>query len=295
MVHETDHASAGGDSMEGGIADEPELECLARLSNLVARTFRVPVAYLALLGPDMKVSNRLGIGREMWGNLRTYPLSSALAAPVQWPDGAGGPVAGFVPGKLRFAAAAPLRSSDGLELGLLVIADTEPHPEFTSGDLSTLTELASVLAGKMELRMLLGQAREARQHANEAEMRVRTMLRHAPVMIISGGVDGDAVFVNNAWLEFTGRALEDELGPGYADSFHPDHRERVAETYWDAFAARKPCTIRFPMLRHDGEYRLIEAHGAPRFRADGTFEGFVGCFIQLGAWSDPEFSAEPTA
>jgi PAS domain S-box-containing protein len=269
------------------LAYEPEQQTLTRLSNLVARLFHVPVAYVALLGPDLKVSNRVGVCGGLWQNLRTYPLGRVLAGSFLWPDPSGTSVPGFVPGEVRFAAAAPLRSSDGLELGLLAIADTKPHPEFTSEDLSTLAELAGVLAGKMELRMLVSQAWEAQKPAAEAEKRFRSIAGCAPVMIICSGVDGGAWFVNKAWLEFTGRALEDELGPGYADTFHPDYRDRVVDTYWDAFTVRQPRTIRFPMLRYDGEYRLMEARGAPRFLEDGTFAGFVGCFLDLGTWQGP--------
>lgn len=287
MVSKTHHTLTEMPSTEVNVADEPEQESLTRLSKLAARLFQVPVAYLALLGPDVKVSNRVGVGGGLWENLRTYPLGRVLAAPMVWPEPSGVPVPGFVPGEVRFAAAAPLRSSDGLELGLLAIADTKPHPEFTPEDLGALAELARVLAGKMELRVLVSQAREALMPAADAEKRSRGIADYAPVMIICSGVDGDAWFVNKAWLEFTGRALEDELGPGYADAFHPDYRDRVIDTYWDAFTLRKPRTVRFPMLRHDNEYRLIEARGAPRFLEDGTFAGFVGCFIDLGTWQGP--------
>lgn len=53
----------------------------------------------------------------------------------------------------------------------------------------------------------------------------------APVLIIYSGVDGSSSFVNKTWLEFTGRRLEDEPGEGYAETFHPDHREAVIQKY----------------------------------------------------------------
>lgn len=272
---------------ETGLLDEPEQESLARLASLVARLFRVPVAYVALLGPDAEVSTRVGTGSEWWDRLATFPVARLLAAPVLWPDPSGAAVPGFVPGEIRFAAGAPLRSGGSLELGVLVIADIMPHAEFTSEDLRAMADLAGVLTGNIELRMLVSQVWETQQLAAEANgKRFRSIADYAPVMMICSGVDGDAWFVNKAWLEFTGRSLEEELGPGYADTFHPDYRDRIVETYWDAFQIRKPRTIRFPMLRHDGKYRLIEARGAPRFFKDGTFGGFVGCFIDLGDWEE---------
>jgi hypothetical protein len=85
----------------------------------------------------------------------------ARAQPTIWPDPSGIPVPGFVCGDLRFAAAAPLRSSEGLELGLLVIADIAPRPEFSRKDYETLAELAGVLAEMMELRLPACHLRDA--------------------------------------------------------------------------------------------------------------------------------------
>jgi PAS domain S-box-containing protein len=194
------------------------------------------------------------------------------------------PASGFVPGGLQFAALVPLRSSDGLELGLLAIADIAPHPEFSGEKLEILSELAGVFAGKMEMRLMAEQAREAEALLREAEKRFRNIADYAPVMIIYSSVEGGVRFVNKAWLDFTGRPMDEELEAGYAETFHPDYRDRVVETYWDAFQHRRSRTIQFPMRRHDGEYRWMEARGVPRFRDDGTFAGYIGCYIDLGKW-----------
>jgi len=129
------------------LLDEPEQTGLLRLTKLVEHVFNVPIAYFALLGPNFQVVTRIGSGSAHWNSLKTYPLAAALASPTVWPDPSGAPAAGFICGDLRFAAAAPLRSSDGLELGLLVIADVRPRPEFSKKGLGILEELAGILAG----------------------------------------------------------------------------------------------------------------------------------------------------
>jgi PAS domain S-box-containing protein len=87
--------------------------------------------------------------------------------------------------------------------------------------------------------------------------------------------------VNDTWLEFTGRSFEDEIGEGFAETFHPDFRENVIRTYHEAFAARCSSSVEFPMLRFDGVYRAMQASGRPRFLPDGTFVGYVGCFVDV--------------
>jgi PAS domain S-box-containing protein len=269
-----------GHATNQSLLDEPDHEGLLRLAKLVEHLFHVPIAYMALLGPDLRVCTRIGSGSDYWANLSTFPLAVALAKPIVWPH-ASGEAAGFVNGKVKFAAAVPLRSSDGLELGLLVIADLKPRPDFSPQDHETLKELASVLAGKMELRLMACQARESERSIKEAERRFRSIANCAPVMIIYSGVDGGVSFVNEAWVEFTGRSFEEELGDGYADSLHPDDRERVEEEYWDAFQERKPLILRFRMRRRDGDYRMMESRGRPRILDDGSCAGYIGCFIDL--------------
>lgn len=251
--------------------DETEQEALLRLTRVVGRVFRVPVAYMALLGPDMTVAGRIGSGSQYWQHLAAFPLAATLAKPGIWP----------VAGQLRFAASAPLRASDGLELGTLMIADTAPRPKFSAWDLDTLSELAGVLAGKMELRISVCLARQAELALREAEGRFRSIANAAPVMIICSGIDGAPMFVNKAWLEFTGRTLEDEIVDGFAEMFHPDCREAALKRYWDAFRNRQPLSQEIRMRRHDGEYRSMLTQGRPRFQDDGTFAGYIGCFVDV--------------
>src|ERR1019366_430854 len=118
MSTKTDSTPIDADCRSHEPPEEPELDDLLRLTKLVQHLFHVPIAYMALLGPDLTVLTRIGSGSEYWDNVRTYPLAKALAKPIVWPDPGGEPIAGFVCGKVRFVAAVPLRSSDGLELGL---------------------------------------------------------------------------------------------------------------------------------------------------------------------------------
>ncbi|HTA47186.1 MAG TPA: PAS domain S-box protein [Bryobacteraceae bacterium] len=262
------------------LLNEPEQEGLLRMTKLVEHVFHVPVAYIALLGPDLKVVTRVGSGSQHWNNLQTFPLATALATPRMLVDPSTFSSLGFVSGDLRFEACAPLRSSDDLDLGVLVIADVRERPDFSRQDHETLIELAEVLARKMELQRIASQARQAELSWREAEHRFRNIADSAPVMIIHTGADGAASFVNKAWTEFTGRTMEEELNHT-ADTVHPDYRKPVLNSYREALRNREPATEEFPMRRHDGAYRWMRAQGIPRFRDDGNYVGYIGCFVDI--------------
>jgi PAS domain S-box-containing protein len=261
------------------ILNQPELVSLRRLTTLVEHLFRVPVAYMALLDHSCRVTTRIGSGAEYWSFLKILPIAGPLAAPAVLTDVALLPGADF--GGIRFAASAPLHTSSGLELGLLVIADLKPRPEFSAQDLEALAELAAVLAGKMELRMVASQAMESKLALRETEARFRAVANATPVLIISGGPDGGCAFVNKTWLEFTGRCLEESLGDDWAEDVHPEDRPGLVEAYWRALQTRQAFSRDYRMRRHDGDYRRMHGRGTPHFWEDGTFAGFVGAVVDI--------------
>jgi PAS domain S-box-containing protein len=264
------------------LLEEPEEPELLRLTQLVARLFRVPVAYIGLLGRHERLIKRIGVGLEHSEFLKTnFPLNRALAAPDLMHDFATLPGYVMKQGEVRCAASIPLRASNGLVLGVLLIADLHPRPDFSDEDMGTLGELARVLAGKMELRLIASQALELELSLVEAEQRFQSLADSAPMMIICGSEDGACSFVNKRWLEFTGRKTEEELGEGWTDTIHPENRQSLHEHYWQAFQKRQSFQGEVRMRRHDGVYRRMLGSGVPRVSSDGKFAGFVGCLIDV--------------
>jgi PAS domain S-box-containing protein len=115
----------------------------------------------------------------------------------------------------------------------------------------------------------------------DSERLFRTMANAAPVMIWMTGTDKHCTYVNHGWLEFTGRALETQLGDGWSDGIHAEDREACLTRYREAFDRREPCRLDYRLLRHDGEYRWVFDQGVPRFGAGGEFAGYVGSAIDV--------------
>jgi len=114
----------------------------------------------------------------------------------------------------------------------------------------------------------------------------------APVFIWMSGVDKLCTFLNKPWLDFTGRALDQELGNGWAEGVHPDDRERCLATYADAFDARREFTMEYRLRRADGEYGWVSDKGVPRRAPDGTFLGYIGCADDITPRKEAELTAE---
>jgi two-component system sensor kinase FixL len=121
----------------------------------------------------------------------------------------------------------------------------------------------------------------AQDALRESEARFRTMANTAPVMIWMSGTDKLCIFFNKAWLDFTGRPLEQELGDGWAEGVHREDFDRCFEVYANSFDARQPFTMKYRLRRSDGEYRWVLDNGTPLFAADGTFTGYIGSCIDI--------------
>jgi len=282
MVASSHSARPDSNSYLYNILQAPEHPELRRLTGLVEYLFHVPVAYMALLGHGNQVVARIGNGTEYAACLGALRLDNLLAEPQVVRDSARDLPAGTNIQDLRFAASALLRSTSGVQFGVLVIADREPRPDFSTTDMRALAELASVLSGKMELRLVASLALESELSSRETEDRFRGIAHFAPVPLLYARADGACVFVNQPWLDFSGRTAEEEQARGWASLVHPEYRKRVVEESYRAFATRVPFASEAPMRRHDGVYRWSLGKGAPKFRQDGGFDGYVGCLIDIG-------------
>jgi len=103
----------------------------------------------------------------------------------------------------------------------------------------------------------------------------------APVMIWVSGVDKRCIWFNRPWLEFTGRAFEQELGTGWAEGVHPDDFNRCLDIYKSHFDAREPFRMQYRLRHHSGHYRWIDDSGIPRAAQDGTFLGYIGSCVDV--------------
>jgi PAS domain S-box-containing protein len=115
----------------------------------------------------------------------------------------------------------------------------------------------------------------------ESEERFRRIANTAPVMIWTSGVEKEMTYLNQTWLDFTGRSLDASLGHRWIEVLHPDEVERCRDVYVNAFDQRQPFQVEHRLRRHDGEYRWTVTTGVPRYDADGSFTGYVGTAVDV--------------
>jgi PAS domain S-box-containing protein len=122
-----------------------------------------------------------------------------------------------------------------------------------------------------------GRTRErARVEAEQRVIRARDhyvrILDGFPALIRRTDPTGRCDYVNRTWLDFTGRALCEEVGDGWVARIHPDDRATLAET-------NAECEFR--LLRGDGSFRWLHEIRRPFTDVDGAAAGTLAACVDV--------------
>jgi PAS domain S-box-containing protein len=141
---------------------------------------------------------------------------------------------------------------------------------------------ARELVARVQARLEIAAERRRREDAlRSSEERFRVMADHAPVMVWVTEPDGRCSFLSRSWYEFTGQTPETSLGLGWTDAVHPDDRDQTARIFLDANRQHAPFRLEYRLRRHDGVYRWAIDAAAPRFGANGDYQGYIGSVIDI--------------
>jgi hypothetical protein len=162
----------------------------------------------------------------------------------------------------------------GSTVGSLAIASLREDRSWPDELVARLRLLADVFTNA------LAQQRSD-QAVRESEERFRRMADSAPVMVWMSGSDGRRTYVNQRWLEFTGRPADQEMGEGWAASVHLEDQADLAKALSTALAEGRPFTVEYRLHRRDGQARWVLDHGVPRRADDGSLLGYVGSAVDV--------------
>ena len=114
----------------------------------------------------------------------------------------------------------------------------------------------------------------------ESEERFRTLADQAPIMIWLTDSQGEVLYNNKFWYEFSGLTQASDCAD-LLDLIAPEDREYVLQGVQQTNRDRVFYEHQYRMRRFDGEYRWIQATGVPRYAAEGTFCGYVGTYLDI--------------
>ena len=118
--------------------------------------------------------------------------------------------------------------------------------------------------------------RESEGRLRESEHHFRALANSGLALIWTTGPDKLCNYLNESWLRYTGRTLEQELGHGWTESVHPEDLDRCLNIYVSHFDRREPFSMEYRLRKANGEYGWILVVGNPRHDSEGKFVGYIG-------------------
>jgi formate hydrogenlyase transcriptional activator len=231
------------------ILDTPPEPAFDRIAEMAASLFQVPMAIVSLVDENrVWFKSRLGIEADHCA--RDAGLcASAIASPgiYHLRDAAHDERAASRPLVtalgIRFYAAAPLRTHDGLNLGTVCVLDQKPR-ELAPGEAEILTMLAALAMNQMELRLYAEkvaelerfqrtsgeQLRDANQRLAQSEERFRDYFDEAPIAYVVSSEAG-IIQANRTAAQILGVKPEETAGSYWRSLFNdnPDAQRRLRE------------------------------------------------------------------
>ncbi|MDR6624422.1 PAS domain S-box protein [Caulobacter segnis] len=123
--------------------------------------------------------------------------------------------------------------------------------------------------------------RESEAALRESERALSLMIDTIPGMAWSTTAEGYADTFNKQFVDFMGKPVEDLLGPGYLEAFHPDDLGRTLEEWGRMMASKTGGDIEGRVRRADGEYRWLIFRCNPLLNADGDVVRWYGVNLDI--------------
>src|ERR1700688_2674558 len=114
-----------------------------------------------------------------------------------------------------------------------------------------------------------------------SEDRLRLVIDTIPAHAWSARPDGSVDFINQRFLEFTGRSMEDMLGWGWGSLVHPDDLTRYVGEWQAAVATGEPMESEARVRRMDGDYRWLLIRNVPLRDKPGNIVNWYGTAIDI--------------
>ncbi len=168
-------------------------------------------------------------------------------------------------------------------------------PVLDAGEVVAVLHMGSLTADQFSLdekRLLraIGSRASAaiRQHTlreaaerNTRELRRREEEFHAladniPQFAWMASSSGKSYWYNQRWLEYAGTTLEEMRAQGALSFIHPDHVQRIAESFQQALAERRAWEGTCPLRGKTGHYRWYLCRAIPIVDPRGTIARWFG-------------------
>ena len=216
------------------ILDSPAEPAFDRLTHLVTRLLRVPMAMVSLVD-DQRQFFKSAVGLpEPWISYRETPLSHSFCQYVVKTgealiiaDALHHPLVSSNPGIQQLDIYAylgvPLTTPDGMVLGALCAIDSQPH-NWKTTDIHLMHDLAAAVITEIELRRDIIARQQTEEALYESNARFAAAFKLASIGMALVDTEGRWLQVNHTFCEMVGYTEHELILRSFDELTYPDDR-----------------------------------------------------------------------
>ena len=125
----------------------------------------------------------------------------------------------------------------------------------------------------------------------ESEYRYYTLVKILPVGIFRADPAGVCLYVNQRFLEMAGLTVTKALGEGWAQSLHPEDRDRVLRQWYRAVIDKLPCKLEYRFCNGDS-ITWVFWQAVPEIAKSGEVVGYLGTLTDISDRKQAEFALQ---
>jgi PAS domain S-box-containing protein len=180
------------------------------------------------------------------------------------------------------AILAQLRKGQRVDHYRTVRVHKDGHLVDISLTISPVRNAAGEIVGASKIARDITQQKLADEALKVSNDRFRLMADSAPVLIWIADHTKGRNWFNKNWLDFTGRALEQEAAFGWTQNVHEGDLAQCLQVYGEGFDTRRPFRSEYRVRRGDGESRWLIEQANPLFEGPGgAFSGYIGSCVDI--------------
>jgi PAS domain S-box-containing protein len=119
--------------------------------------------------------------------------------------------------------------------------------------------------------------KQVEESLRKSATRYRVLTEVSPQIVWLGTADGQMVYFNHKWYEYTQLSKEHSLGDGWLQVIHPDHRQRMQDVWIEAVQTHQPYEMEVPIRQGiENQYRWYLVRGLSVRNAMGKVVQWIG-------------------
>jgi PAS domain S-box-containing protein len=131
--------------------------------------------------------------------------------------------------------------------------------------------------------------RRSEQALKESIAEFRTLASAMPQIVWAADAGGECVYLNQQWMDHTGRSLADSLGSGWLEQLHPADRQAVVDTWQEAMHTGRGFSIEVRLVGRDGSFRWWLLRTVPVEEEAGRVIKWIGTCTDVDDLKTAEF------